>query len=72
MNEHLFVAESEDGEIAGYALSAVEPDKPIVEATLTAIHVRPSDRHSGIGSRLLDAVLESFQTIDTNPSTFLP
>lgn len=78
----LYVAETETGEIAGYAL--VRPDGgdiPPYEAELVALHVRAADRRRGIGQALIAAVAGRLLaggvrsmllwTIDANPARTL-
>ena len=53
----LYVAETDEGEIVGYALARAEGDKEAkYESELVAMHVRSSYQRQGLGRRLIAAV----------------
>ena len=53
----LYVAETDAGEIVGYALGRPDPNEfPPYESELVALHVRKAYQHQGIGQRLIAAV----------------
>ena len=57
----LLVAEARNGTIAGYALGEILPGGSAWATSLNALHVQQSHQQTGIGSRLFDAVAQSFQ-----------
>lgn len=58
----LYVAETESGEIVGYALGRPGPSPiPPYDGELVALHVRPSHQGQGIGQRLIASVTEELQ-----------
>ena len=78
----LYVAETDTGEIVGYALGRPEPDEfPPYESELVAVHVRRAYQRQGIGRRLIAAVAAHLQregcgslmlwTLAQNPSRAL-
>lgn len=53
----LYVAETDAGEIVGYALGRPDPNEfPPYESELVALHVRRAYQRQGIGQRLIAAV----------------
>lgn len=74
----LFMAETDDGDLAGYALGKRNPDEvPPYEGELVALHVRQEYSHQGLGRQLLSAVSQALLdqgdhsvflwTLDRNP-----
>lgn len=62
MEDALLVAESEAGELLGYALGRPGPSEiPPYQGELVALHVRREDQGQGLGRRLLGAMAQHLQ-----------
>jgi ribosomal protein S18 acetylase RimI-like enzyme len=55
-SDAIFVAVTEAGEVAGYALGGRSMERPPYESELVSLHIRPEYQKLGLGRRLIGAV----------------